>query len=315
MTLPGDISFRRPFWLAALPLVLLAALWVRRRRLAGEWAGVIDAQLLPALRQLGLLTDSRRDPAVLAPFIAGAFLCLGLAGPAVLRPGAIEYRALDPLILAIDMSPSVVADERVLTDAKTAAAAILPLAKGRPVGIMLYAADAYLASAPTTDAESLSGMIAVLSRDTMPVVGSRPDIALTMTRRLFGGKDKAGQEGPGLGGADIVMITDGAGTGPQAIEEAARLASDGARIWTLALPRTAEGAPPPDPEALASLARAGKGDALAIDETTRLMAQIDARRTARLARQDGAGQSFRDLGPFLLPFALLAIFPLFRRRK
>lgn len=300
----------RPWWLLALPPIAAAAIWARRRRLAGAWAGVIDPALMPALRRLGLLADGRRDPQAALPFAAAAVLALALSGPALPRQGAVEYRALDPLVLAMDLSPSVVADERVLVEARTAAATLLPLANGRPVGMMVYAADAYLASAPTSDTDALSGLVAVLSRDTMPVAGSRPDIALSMARDLFGANG-----GPGLGGADLVLVTDGGGTGPRAVEEAARLAGDGARVWALVLPRAAEGAPPPAPDALARLARAGGGDALPAAQAPALMARIAAARTARLAREDSAGHSFRDLGPFLLPLALLAVFPLFRRRR
>lgn len=232
----------RPWWLLVLPLTLLAAIWMRRRRLAGAWAGVIEPALMPALRRLGLLSDGRRDPAVVLPFAAAALLALALSGPAMPRQGAVEYRALDPLVLALDLSPSVVADPRALADAQASAATLLQLANGRPVGMMVYAADAYLASAPTSDADNLSGLIAVLARDTMPVAGSRPDIALSMARDLFGGRN-----GPGIGGADLVLISDGGGTGPRAVEEAARLATDGARVWALTLPHAAEGAPPPTP--------------------------------------------------------------------
>lgn len=299
----------RPWWLLVLPLTLLAAIWMRRRRLAGAWAGVIEPALMPALRRLGLLSDGRRDPAVVLPFAAAALLALALSGPAMPRQGAVEYRALDPLVLALDLSPSVVADPRALADAQASAATLLQLANGRPVGMMVYAADAYLASAPTSDADNLSGLIAVLARDTMPVAGSRPDIALSMARDLFGGRN-----GPGIGGADLVLISDGGGTGPRAVEEAARLATDGARVWALTLPRAAEGAPPPNPDALAQLARAGGGDAFAMDEASALMDRIAASRTIRLAREDIAGQGFRDFGPFLLPLAMLAMLPLFRRR-
>lgn len=299
----------RPWWLLVLPLTLLAAIWMRRRRLAGAWAGVIEPALMPALRRLGLLSDGRRDPAVVLPFAAAALLALALSGPAMPRQGAVEYRALDPLVLALDLSPSVVADTRALADAQAAAATLLQLANGRPVGMMVYAADAYLASAPTSDADNLSGLIAVLARDTMPVAGSRPDIALSMARDLFGGRN-----GPGIGGADLVLISDGGGTGPRAVEEAARLATDGARVWALTLPHAAEGAPPPNPDALAQLARAGGGDAFAMDEASALMDRIAASRTIRLAREDIAGQGFRDFGPFLLPLAMLAMLPLFRRR-
>ena len=299
----------RPWWLLVLPLTLLAAIWMRRRRLAGAWAGVIEPALMPALRRLGLLSDGRRDPAVVLPFATAALLALALSGPAMPRQGAVDYRALDPLVLALDLSPSVVADPRALADAQASAATLLQLANGRPVGMMVYAADAYLASAPTSDADNLSGLIAVLARDTMPVAGSRPDIALSMARDLFGGRN-----GPGIGGADLVLISDGGGTGPRAVEEAARLATDGARVWALTLPHAAEGAPPPNPDALAQLARAGGGDAFAMDEASALMDRIAASRTIRLAREDIAGQGFRDFGPFLLPLAMLAMLPLFRRR-
>lgn len=51
-----------------------------------------------------------------------------------------------------------------------------------------------------------------------------------------------------------------------------------------------------------------------MDEASALMDRIAASRTIRLAREDIAGQGFRDFGPFLLPLAMLAMLPLFRRR-
>lgn len=305
-----QVLLLRPFWLLALLPVLALALWVRRRQLAGEWAGVVDARLLPALRRLGLIADGRADPLAMLPFVAGAGLVLALSGPAMLRPGAVTFRVLDPLVLMLDLSPSVVADPAVLADLQAAAATMLAMADGRPVGIMVYAADAYLASAPTSDAASLQGLIAVLQRDTVPVAGSRPDIALSMARDLFGGSD-----GPGLGGADLVLVTDGGGAGLRAVEEAARLRSDGARVWALVLPRSAPGAPPPDPAQLADLARAGGGADLPAAGARDLMARIATVRTARLTQEDTGGQSHRDFGPWLVAVPMLALFPLFRRRR
>ncbi|MGQ0563887.1 MAG: VWA domain-containing protein [Gemmobacter sp.] len=310
-----QVLLLRPWWLVALLPVLVLALWVRRRQLAGEWAGVIDPRLMPALRRLGLIADGRADPLAMLPFVAAAGLALALSGPAVLRPGAVVFRALDPLVLVLDLSPSVVADDAVLADLQAAAATMLGMAEGRPVGMMVYAADAYLASAPTSDAASLQGLIAVMAQDTMPVGGSRPDIALSMARDLFGGSDGPGQDGPGLGGADLVLVSDGGGAGLRAVEEAARLRTDGARVWTLALPRSSPGAPPPDLAGLAALARAGGGADLPAGQARALMARIAEARTARLIRDDTVGQGFRDFGPWLLVLPLLALFPLFRRRR
>ena len=127
MTL-GGLILLRPWWLAALPLIALAWAWVRPRRAAGEWTAVLDPALMPALRRLGLLTDGRHTPDVALPFLAALALVLALSGPAVLRPGAVEYRALDPLILAMDLSPSVAGDQRVLDEARSAAAMCRPRA-------------------------------------------------------------------------------------------------------------------------------------------------------------------------------------------
>lgn len=306
----AEVILLRPLWLLALGPVLAGAVWVWRRRLAGDWAGVVDPELMAVLRRLGLVTRGGQGRLRFLPFVAAAVVCLALSGPAVLRPGAVELRALDPMILMMDLSPSVVADGAVLGQAQSAAAMLLEGAGGRPVGMVVYAADAYLASAPTTDAASLSGMVGVLGPGTMPVVGSRPDIALSMARDLF-----AGSEGTGLGGADLVVISDGGGTGPRATEEAARLASDGARVWALTLSASAEGAPVADPAGLAALARAGGGADYPADDARALLERIASVRIARLVEDPQAGTAFRDYGPWLLPAVLLALFPLFARRR
>lgn len=305
----GEVVLLRPLWLVALLPVLAAALWVWRRRFAGDWAGVVSPEMMVALRRLGLIGQGARGWAVLLPFAAAAVLAVALSGPALLRPGAVSLRALDPLILVMDLSPSVVGDPKVLGEAQAAASMLLDGAEGRPVGLMLYAADAYLASAPTSDPETLRGLIAVLGQDTMPVVGSRPDIALSMARDMFGSGET------GIKGADLVVISDGGGSGARAAEEAARLASDGARVWALALPRTSEGAPAADPAGLAALAQAGQGAALPSGQAPELAQQIAARRVALLVQDPEAGLAFQDLGPLLLPLALLILFPLFRRQR
>lgn len=305
----SDLILLRPWWLICLPLLIALAVWTRHRKLAGGWVAIIDPPLLPVLRRMGLLTEGRHSGELWLPYLAAGIIAVALSGPAVQRPGSIEMRALDPMILMLDLSPSIVADARVLGNMQAAAAELLSLSGGRPVGMMVYAADAYLASAPTSDAMSLQGLVAVIEQDTIPVAGSRPDIALSSVRDLFGSGDY------GLGGADLILITDGGGTGPRATEEAARLASDGARIWTLALTENAEGAPRPDENSLAELAEAGGGASLTAQEVPELMAGIAAARNARLVRDDTGMLVMRDFGPWVLMIGCIALFPLFRRRR
>lgn len=304
----SGVIWLRPWWLAALLLVAMGAVLLHRRKLGRDWAGVIEPALMPVIRRLGLIVQGRRDVTTILPLLACAVLSVALAGPAVIRPGSIEYRATDPLLLVLDLSPSVVAEDIVLDDLRVATARLLAASQGRPVGLMVYAADAYLVSAPTSDADSLQGLIAVLDRDIMPVEGSRPDIALSMVPQMFGGKD-------GLGGADVVLISDGGGADLLATEEATRLRHGGARVWTLGLPRTAQGAPAPDLQALDDIARAGGGESMPTDQVTRLISRIKSSRDIRLARDPVAREAWLDLGPWLLPFALLSLLPLFRRLR
>lgn len=307
----------RPLWLLALLPLLGFAYWLQRRRAVGYWSEVIDADLVPVLRRLGMLQEGQGRGYALLPLIAAGVMILALSGPALLRRGAPEYRALDPLILLLDMSPSVVSGQKSLTGLQYAAAAVLGLSEGRPVGVLLYAGDAYLASAPTSDAHSLEGLIAVLAQDTMPVAGSRPDMALSMARDLFATVDPETTPGlvPGLVGADLVIVSDGGNIGPRALEEASRLKNDGARVWAVALGQSAEGAPPPDPAALERLSAAGGGAMRSEEDVPDLMARIETARSTKLARQVQGSSAYHDFGPWLLTLALLVLFPLFRRRR
>ena len=303
-----DLTLLRPLWLLALPAVALLAAWLWRHRAAGEWAAVIDPPLLAAMRRLGHLRADRADPSPFLACAAAALLVLALAGPAVLRDGAESFERLDPIVLMLDLSPSVVAGP-ALADLQAAAAQVLQSAGGRPVGIMVYAADAYLASAPTSDPASLQGTIAVLSAETMPVGGSRPDIALAEARDIFAGEGQPADPG----GVDFILVTDGGGA-DRALDEARRLAAEGARVSTLALADPAPGAPPPDAAALAELARLGGGVTAPAAAPRPVLDGIEAARIARIARSPESAQVYRDLGPWLLGLAALPALLLFRRR-
>ena len=304
---PGDLVLLRPLWLLALLPVALAALWVRRRAASGGWERLVDPPLLRRMQALGLVGMGAAPR--LAPFVLAALLALALAGPARLRASATAFAPMDPVVLILDLSPSITRGP-ALADAQAAAALVLHSAQGRPVGLMLYAADAYLASAPTSDAATLESLIAVLDAQTMPVQGSRPDIALASARDLFL------REGhPGVGGVDLILISDGGGVSPPALDEAQRLAGAGARLWTLGLASAPpEGAPPPDPEALARLAAAAGGAHAPASAPRPLLAQIEAARLTALARSERAAMAFDDLGRWLLLAALIPALALFRRR-
>lgn len=304
----SSLVLLRPWWLAALPVIAAFAVLFWRRRTGGPWHRLIDPALFAALDRFGAVHRGRIDQTPVAAYAAAALVAVALSGPAVPRATAFSLERQDPIVLLLDLSPSVVTGP-ALADLQAAAARVLALANGRPVGIMVYAADAYVASAPTRDADSLQGLIAVLAADTMPVGGSRPDIALAEARTLF-----AGANASGPAGADLIVVSDGAGA-DRALDEARRLVTEGARVSTLALGSVAPGAPPPDPAALRALAEAGEGSFAPARTPDPVLAAIGAARIARIAEGSEATRAMHDLGPWLIALALLPAASLFRRTR
>ncbi|WP_010394726.1 VWA domain-containing protein [Paracoccus sp. TRP] len=283
----------RPLWLLALAaLVLLAlAIW-RRGPDAGGWQAVLPPHMrrgMAALGQLGAGTDRARY----LPLAGAAALVLGLAGPAVQRAKAPVFAQSDAVVIALDMSSSV-ADGPGLKDAQAAAAGLLAQLAGRPVGLILYAGEAYLIAAPTQDPATLETQIAVLDAETMPDEGSHPAAALAM----------AGQLLRGLRRADLVLISDGGGIDQAAQAEAARLQSGGVRISAL----TVAGNPPSDPEALRTIAN---GPVARFDDPYRVARSLAS---SGLDRDPALrSQQYYDLGPWLALLALLSLLLRFRR--
>lgn len=289
----------RPGWLAALPLLALAVLLLRRRGAdAGGWEAVMPPAMLAGMMALGHLRCGagwRR----LAPLAGAAALALGLAGPALPRADAPVFAQADAVVIAIDMSDSVAAGP-ALADAQAAAAGLLTQLAGRPVGLILYANEAYAVAAPTDDPATLQSQIAVLDAAIMPDEGSHPAAALSLAGQML-----AGQMLAGLKRADLVLISDGGGIDAAARAEAARLAEAGVRISAL----TVEGEPSGDPQALRALANG------AVAEAGRPGAVVAALGGGGLDRDRAlVALQYRDLGPWLAALALLPLLMQFRRQ-
>lgn len=286
----------RPWWLAALPLLAVIALWLLwRGPAAGGWQRLMPPAMFAAMRTLGHVSGKggRRS---LAALTTAGLVGLGLCGPAVPRADAPLLAGSGAILIAIDMSPSV-AKGPAIADAQAAAAGVLGAAGGRPVGLLLYAGEAYEVAAPTADPATLESQIAVLGADTMPGGGSRPAAALALARQMLQGNADA----------DLVLISDGGGIDDAARAEAERLTGAGIRLSVLTLAGAAGGKT--DSDALAALGtataparvpdpvfdRLSRGGMLERDPTLRAL-------------------QYRDLGPFLAALGALPLLSLFRRR-
>lgn len=286
----------RPWWLLALLAVIAIAVF-RRGPQSGGWQRVIPAQLLAGLQQLGLLGQGSAIRRRIG-LAAMALLCIGLSGPAMPRPDAPVFAQTDAIVIAMDLSPSIAAGP-ALADAQAAAAQILGQNAGRPVGLIVYAGDAYAVAAPTSDPTTLESQIAVLGPDTMPDDGSRPAAAMSVAADMLAGLKRA----------DLVLISDGGGISEAALAEAERLRQAGVTVSALLLDKSAENAPAPDPEALDRLVQ---GRVAPARDPGQLLSRLG---TGSLARDPSLSVlSYRDFGLPITGLAAIPLLLLFRRR-
>jgi Ca-activated chloride channel family protein len=195
-------TFLRP--LALLALIPLAVLWLALRR-----RDVADAPPVPSIAPhlLAALTIGRSDRRRLrAPDLligAAALMTLAAAGPAW-RPAPSPFVAeTAPLVVALDLSPSMagtdIAPSR-LERAKQKIRDLVALRAGGRVGLVAYAGTAHLVMPLTEDPTVLLPFLEALDPGIMPDQGRRASAALTLAESLL-----AHEETPG----SILFVTDG----------------------------------------------------------------------------------------------------------
>ncbi|MGY2048209.1 vWA domain-containing protein [Methylobacterium sp. JK268] len=301
------VTLLRPWWLLALPLLVLLGWRVALRAAPlGDWARAIEPHLLAGLAARGAVLPGRRrvQGALLA---IGAVLALALTGPAVQSGDAAGFRNLDATILVMDLSRSVAEGGR-LDAARGVAQSLAEAAGSRQVALVVYAGDAYVAATPTTDRDALGTVLFALDGATVPERGSNPARGLALARRTLSGM--------GAVAADVVLLSDGGGVDAAARREAAGLTGDGHRLHTLFVPTPAlpPEAPPPDRAALDRLAAAGGGVAATVDAPASVLASVGETTARHLAAGGLAVLAWEDLGRWLLLAALPPALLLFRRR-
>ncbi|MFJ4396768.1 VWA domain-containing protein [Pseudomonas sp. NPDC089396] len=195
--------FLRPLWLLlVLPGVLLPVLWLRRHDLRRQLDGIIAPHLVAHL----LITpkEQRRWRPV---HLLGAILVLGAlaaAGPTWEQdlPDFLDDRA--PLILAVDLSPSMAAADvppsRLAAVQHTLHDLVLRRGGAR-TALIAYAGSAHLVLPATDDPALLDTFIQALATDLMSKPGKDALGAIDQALRLLDAEKTPGS---------LVLLTDGA---------------------------------------------------------------------------------------------------------
>lgn len=320
----ADFHFIRPEWLLLVPVVLALAVLLAKRQLgAGHWRDVIDPVLMPYVlsRTPGRGIDHRWWLLGLAGIVAA----VAIAGPAWQRIDQPVFRAEQAIVVALDLSRSMDAQDIEPSRLARARLKILGMLEQRQSGqtaLLVYTANAFTVTPLTDDTDTIAALVNSLSTDIMPSRGSYPEVGIRKGLSLL--------EQAGVGFGEVLLITDG-GTSPAAEKAARDLKSAGYSLSVLGV-GTREGAPIPrmaggfvtdnrgaiavarlEERGLRDLATAGGGRfAVLSSDDSDLDHLLSGEVSAAVAADDDslATDQWREEGPWLvlllLPLAALA---------
>jgi len=233
----AEFHWLRPEWLWALPVVAFLSYALARRRLApGSWQLVIDEALAPyVLSRSQIKGLTYRWWLVL---IGGMLATVALAGPSWNRVEQPVFRSEQSVVIALDLSRSMDAQDLTPSRLTRARLKILDILESRSSGqsaLVVYSSNAFTVTPLTTDADTVAALVNSLSTDIMPSRGSYPVAAINKGRQLL--------EQAGVSYGEVLLITDGGSS--EAAERAAEdLQSAGYTLSVLGV-GTSDGAPIP----------------------------------------------------------------------
>ena len=217
-------------------VVVMTVLLTRRKLAPGSWQSVVDPALAPHILSTGQIKNLNYRWWL--ALIGGSLAVLALAGPSWNRVEQPVFRSEQAVVIALDLSRSMDAQDLTPSRLTRARLKILDILEARSSGqtaLVVYSSNAFTVAPLTTDADTVAALVNSLSTDIMPSRGSYPLAALTKGRQLLE------QAGVALG--EVLLITDGGSS--QAAERAAEeLRSAGYSLSVLAV-GTTDGAPIP----------------------------------------------------------------------
>jgi len=224
-------------WALGICPVVALALWFRRAH-QGDWSRVIDADLLPFL--LPDQTGAARRVSVWIPTFLLALVILAAAGPSLQRVELPVIKRADALVIALDMSASMLAADVQPSRIQRARQKVLDLLETRKegvTGLIVFAGDAHVVTPLTDDTRTIANLMPALSPTMMPLPGANAASAIQMAADLL--------MTAGAQGGQILLMTDGLpGFDTGAVK--ATLEDSGATLAILAI-GTPSGAPIPLP--------------------------------------------------------------------
>lgn len=174
-----------PFWLLALPLLawLIWRLWHRQQR-AGRWQNLLPVAFHQVLLGGGKQRSSRLP--WLALGLAWLLALLALLGPSWQRAEQVSLKRADPLVVVLQLTPSMLAADVApnrLQQAKRKLLDLLDSRRDAQTAIVVYAGSAHTLVPLSDDLATTRNLLESLKPSIMPEPGQRADLAVAQAHQ------------------------------------------------------------------------------------------------------------------------------------
>ncbi|WP_337055166.1 VWA domain-containing protein [Pseudoxanthomonas sp. USHLN014] len=313
----ADFHFLRPWWLLALiALPGLWWLWRRRQQRANAWRGLVDQHLLVHMQVGG---GRAQVLGLVGIVLAWVLATLALAGPSWQRSEQPLWQTRAPLVVALDLSGSIAANDLPpsrLLQARAKLATLLRERVGGQVALVAYAGEPFTVAPLTDDAANVALFLDALDPAIMPVDGSDARRAILWSEELL--------QRAGFDRGQILLLTDHADPAADSAAKRARDAGFSVSVLGLGTPAGAAyrqadgqfGRAQLDAASLQRLATAGGGrfEVLRTDDADlRALGVLDPQAEDASAARGEKGSAWLDQGYWLLPALMLLVLLAFRR--
>jgi Ca-activated chloride channel family protein len=230
------------WFLIAIPL-LIAVIWWFRKRLQKRRSSYFEQPLFDKLRKNDWPLGSRLKGISL--YIGLAFLVVALAGPKISTEVKNVKRKGVNLVVALDLSGSMNAEDikpSRLKKAKYELTRLIDRLKGSRVGLIVFTGDAYLQAPMTLDYSSVKLYLNEDDTDLMPNSATDVRKAMKVAARAFknASPDKKGEKASNV----LLIVSDGENHNQSYSKALSSLKKQNVAIYTLGI-GTKKGGPIP----------------------------------------------------------------------
>ena len=213
--------FLRPWWFLGLaPVALIVGFYSWHKHHAGNWATIINPELLPFLMQGKAPSDGLSTKSLITTLTLAWIICItSLAGPTWEQLPQPVHRQDSALIIVFDLSPSMLAADLAPSRLVRGRYKLIDILKRRTEGVsglVVYGGEAHTVSPLTEDSNTIVSLVPVLHPGLLPQYGSNIEDAIQVAVNLA--------TSGGYQQADILLISDG--VDPSAISEITSIVKD-----------------------------------------------------------------------------------------